>query len=112
MKVFESLKSLKSLRIQGIDVGTGALGKLKKILVENPRSVLRVTIGGFSCSGPSLELALGMPGEGDRVEVVDGLELHVDARVHVLMAGCRIHIDYNAQYKGFVLEAIGTVPGC
>lgn len=78
-----------------------------------PDSNLRVAVKGGGCSGLTYDLDLvDQPGENDKIISSHGLELYVDKKSYIFLAGTELDYSGGLNGKGFVFNNPNAKTAC
>ena len=105
----EALKQEAALDPKTIELSDSALIELKRILASDPDAAgahIRVQVVGGGCSGMSYKLAFDKTpiGPSDRTFERDGVQVVVDAKSFLFLAGTRLDFSGGLQGTGFAFN--------
>lgn len=95
--------------IMPISFTESAITELKRLSAEavtesDGNSYLRVGVKGGGCSGFTYILDYDKPGESDLIAEIGGIQVIMDKRHELYLAGIQIDFEYGLNARGFVFN--------
>ncbi len=98
-----------------ISITAGAAEYVRQFASDagKPDCNLRVAVKGGGCSGLTYDLDLvNQPGENDKVISSHGLELYIDKKSYIFLAGTELDYSGGLNGKGFVFNNPNAKTAC